>query len=186
MNAKRSIRLGLLAAGLLAAASPAAAQDGFALKGGALFNRSTVNEEGTGLSLSEAAGWNVGAEVVLPLGLGVGISGYTAGSPDDFDLSQGSLVVLGEANYFLKLPFLPVAPYAGVHVGLGTYTLDDVENAVRPEVDFGDLGYQFGVRFQPTALLGIDAQFRRVSGSLAGQQDTDFESNHFLIGLTIF
>lgn len=181
---KRAIQLAVLGLGLLAA--PAAAQDGFALKGGAVFNRSTVDDEGRNLSLSEAAGWNLGAEIVLPLGLGVGISGYTSGSPDDFDASQGSLVVLGEANYFLRLPFLPVAPYAGVHVGLGTYTLDDVEDRVRPEVDFGDLGYQLGVRFQPTAVLGIDAQFRRVSGSLAGQQDASFDTNQVLLGITLF
>ncbi len=184
---KRAFCLGLLTVGLAAAAgSPAAAQDGFALKGGAVFNRSSVDDPARSLSLSEAAGWNLGAEVVLPLGLGVGISGYTSGSPDDFDASRGSLVVLGEANYFLKLPFLSLAPYAGVHVGMGTYSLDDVENMVRPEVDFGDLGYQFGVRFQPSPFLGIDAQFRRVSGSIAGQQDSGFESNQVLIGLTLF
>lgn len=184
---KRAIFLGLLSAGLLAgAAAPASAQDGFALKGGAVFNRSSVDDDGRNLDLSDAAGWNLGAEVVLPLGLGVGISGYTVGSPSDFDASQGSLVVLGEANYFLKLPFLPVAPYAGVHVGMGTYTLQDVENRVQPEVDFGDLGYQFGVRFQATPMLGLDAQVRRISGSLAGQQDVDFETNQVLLSVTLF
>lgn len=184
---RRAIYLGLLAAGLLGAgAPPAQAQDGFALKGSAVLNRSSLDDQGSQLRLSDAAGWSLGAEVVLPLGLGVGISGYTSGSPDAFDTSQGSLVVLGEANYFLRLPMLPVAPYAGVHVGLGTYTLDEVAAGERPEVDFGDLGYQFGVRFQPTTLLGVDAQFRRISGSLAGQQDATFESNQLLIGITLF
>lgn len=184
---KRSIYVGLLGLGLMTAGvSQAAAQDGFALKGGAVFNRSSVDSEGRKLDLSDAAGWSLGAEVVLPLGLGVGISGYTSGSPNSFDVSEGSLLVLGEANYFLKLPMFPVAPYAGLHVGLGTYTLDDVENRVRPEVDFGDLGYQLGVRFQATPVVGIDAQFRRVSGSLAGEQDASFENNQVLIGITVF
>ena len=184
---RHSILAGLLAMGtLIAGVSRAEAQDGIALKGGAVLNRNTVDREGRDLRLSDVTGWALGAEVVLPLGIGVGISGYTSGSPDDFDVSRGSLVMLGEANYFLKLPFLPVAPYAGAHVGLGTYTLDDVENGVRPQVDFGDLGYQFGVRFQATPLLGLDAQVRRVSGSIAGQQDARFDSNQVLFSVTLF
>lgn len=184
---RRWILLGLLGLGLTAAGAPrAAAQDGFALKGSAVFNRTRVDDQGRRLDLTDAAGWNLGAEVVLPMGLGVGISGYTSGSPDDFDASRGSLLVLGEANYFLRLPFLPVSPYAGVHVGLGSYSLDDVQDGVRPDVDFGDLGYQFGVRLQPSALIGLDAQVRRVSGSLSGVQGADFENHQVLIGITIF
>src|SRR5690606_10427389 len=97
-----------------------------------------------------------------------------------------SLVMLAEANYFINIPLLPITPYAGLHVGLGTYDLDDVENAVRPEVDFGDRGWQVGLRFQPTPMFGLDAQFRRVSGSLSGEQDASFDTNQVLIGVTIF
>ena len=56
-------------------------------------------------------------------------------SPSDFDISEGSLVMLAEANYFLNLPALPITPYAGLHVGLGTYSLDDVDAGVSPEPD---------------------------------------------------
>lgn len=174
------------AAALLMAAAPTAAQSGFALKGGAVFNSTRVSERETDLRPSDAAGFHLGAELVLPMGIGVGISGYTAGSPRDFDVSESSLVMLAEANYFIRLPVLPVAPYAGLHVGLGTYDAEDIRQRVRPEVDFGDLGFQLGVRFQPTALLGLDAQYRRVSGSLSGQQDADFETDQFLIGVTLF
>jgi hypothetical protein len=177
--------VGLLAPVLALGASPAAAQDGFALKFGTVFNSSTVEDRESDLRLSDAAGWHLGAEYVFA-NLGVGLSGYTAGGPSDFSMSEGSLVFLGEANYFFKLPLFPVSPYAGVHVGLGTYRLDDVRDAVRPEVDFGDRGYQFGLRIQPTRTIGIDAQYRRVSGSLAGEQNRDFETNQILLGVTLF
>lgn len=168
----------------VAGAGTADAQSGFALKGSLLFNSSDV--EGTETDYEDSAGFNLGAEYVLPLGIGVGISGYTAGAPEDFSFSEGSLIMLGEANYFFNLPLLPISPYVGAHVGLGTLELGDLENTARPEADFGDLGFQIGVRFQPISLLGIDAQYRRVSGSLAEIQDSDFESNQFLLGITLF
>lgn len=170
----------------LIAATPAAAQQGFALKGGAVFNSSTVEDRETNLRLADAAGWHIGAEYVLPLGIGIGISGYTSGSPDDFDTSSGSLVMLAEANYFFNLPILPISPYLGVHTGLGSYRLDDVRDRVRPEVDFGDFGYQVGVRFQPIAILGLDLQLRNVSGSLGGDQGGSFETRQVLLGVTVF
>lgn len=162
----------------------AEAQSGFALKGSLLFNSSDV--EGTETDYEDSSGFNIGAEYVLPLGIGIGVSGYTAGSPEDFNFSEGSLIVLGEANYFINIPLLPVSPYVGAHVGLGTVELGDLENTPRPEADFDDLGFQVGVRFQPLPMLGIDAQYRRVSGSLAEIQDSEFESNQFLIGITLF
>lgn len=184
---KLKVTLGIAAAGLLLLGSaPAAAQSGFALKGGLVFNSSDVDRDVSNMELQDAAGFHLGAEMVLPLGLGVGVSGYTTGSPDDFDTGSGSLVVLGEANYFLNLPILPVTPYAGVHTGLGTLHLEDVEGFGRPEVDFGDLGWQVGVRFQPLPILGVDAQYRRVSGSLEGAQGAGFETNQFLIGVALF
>jgi hypothetical protein len=176
----------LFAGALLLIAAPATAQDGLALKLGGVFNSSTVEERETDLRLADAAGWNVGAEYVFPGGWGVGLSGYTTGSPDAFDTSRGSLVVLADLNYFFRLPLLPLAPYAGLHVGLGTYTMQDVQDGARPRVDFGDRGYQFGVRFQPTSILGIDAQFRRVSGSLADEQEVEFETRQFVLGVTLF
>lgn len=171
----------------LASAAPAAAQSGFALKGGLVFNSSDVEGDRSDLELSDAAGFHVGAEYVLPAGIGVGVSGYTAGAPGDFSVSEGSLLFLAEANYFLDLPLLPITPYGGAHVGLGSFEMSDFqEGTARPDVDFGDLGWQIGLRFQPMALLGIDAQYRRVSGSLRGTQDTSFETSQFLIGVTLF
>jgi len=171
---------------VLVIGSPAVAQDGFGLKLGGVFNSSTVEARETDLRPSDAAGWNLGLEYVLPGGLGLGVSGYTTGSPTHFDTSEGSLVVLADLNYFLRIPLLPIAPYLGLHVGLGTYRLQDVQDGVRPQVDFGDRGYQFGVRFQPTAIFGLDAQLRQVSGSIAGSQDSSFETRQIVLGVTLF
>jgi hypothetical protein len=186
MRFTRSVVTAVAAGLFLAIGSPASAQDGFALKLGGVFNSSTVEERETELRLHDAAGWNLGLEYVLPNGLGLGVSGYTSGSPNDFDTSEGSLVVLADVNYFFRLPLLPVAPYAGLHVGLGTYRMQDVQDGVRPSVDFGDRGWQFGVRFQPTSLIGVDAQFRNVSGSLAGAQESSFETRQLVLGVTLF
>jgi opacity protein-like surface antigen len=186
---RRSTLVPLLIAAVAGAAvaAPTAAQDGFALKGGLVFNSSDVEGDRSDLELSDAAGFHVGAEYVLPMGIGVGISGYTAGAPGDFSVSEGSLLVLADANYFVSIPLLPLSPYAGLHVGLGSFEMSDFEEGeARPEVDFGDLGWQIGLRFQPSSLIGIDAQYRRVSGSLSGTQDTSFDTNQFLIGVTVF
>lgn len=182
---KHIILMSALALGA-AGAVPVAAQSGFALKGSAVFNSSSVETSGTDLDLDDSRGFNVGAEFVLPMGVGVGVSGYTAGSPNDFDTSEGSLIMLGELNYFFNLPLLPITPYAGVHVGLGSYDLADVQGRVTPDVDFGDRGWQVGLRFQPIPLIGIDAQYRRVSGSLEEGQDSEFETNQVLLGITLF
>ena len=170
---------------LVSLPSLAPAQEGFALKLGVAFNSSEVEDADTDLRLSDAAGWSIGAEYALPLGVTIGLSGYTAGSPDAFDTSEGSLVFLADANYFLRLPSVPISAYGGLHVGLGTYRLDEIESA-RPEVDFGDRGYQFGLRFQPTSLIGLDAQYRRVSGSLTNEQGSDFERDQFLLSVALF
>jgi hypothetical protein len=183
----RTARRILLLLPALAVLLPAAAvaQEGLAVKLGAAFNSTVVEDRQTDLRPSDAAGWSAGLEYVLPGGLGVGVSGYTAGSPDDFDVSSGSLVFLGEATYFVRLPGLPVTPYGGVHFGLGTYRLSDLDDA-RPTVDFGDRGYQFGVRVQLTGLLGADAQYRRVSESLRGEQASAFERTQYIFSVTLF
>lgn len=168
------------------AAGTADAQSGFALKGSLLFNSSSVEAEGQNLDYEDSNGFNVGAEYVLPFGIGIGISGYTAGSPDDFNFSEGSLITLGEVNYFVNVPALPISPYIGVHTGLGTVEISEIEDTPTPEVDFGDIGFQVGLRFQPHSMFGVDAQYRRISGSLRQAQSADFESNQFLIGVTLF
>ncbi|CAN5853309.1 hypothetical protein BH23GEM6_BH23GEM6_23640 [soil metagenome] len=171
---------------LAGGASPAVGQSGFGFKVGGVFNSSTVEERETDLRMADAAGWNLGIEYVSAGGLGLGLSGYTTGSPAHFDRDRGSFVVLADANYFLRIPLLPIAPYAGVNMGMGTYRLEDVQGGVRPRVGWRDRGHQYGVRFQPTSILGIDAQFRRVSGSLADEQGRSFETRQVVLGVTLF
>lgn len=171
---------------LSAGAAPAVAQQGFALKLAPVFNFSTVEQRETDLRLKDAVGWSIGAEYVLPGGFGLGVSGYTAVTEQGTEASRTSFVTLAEANYFFGIPLLPVSPYAGLHTGLGVYGQDEVRDRVRPEVDFGDIGFQIGVRFQPISLLGVDAQYRRVSGSLRGEQGGGFTTNQVLLGVTLF
>jgi opacity protein-like surface antigen len=177
----------LLAAGMLAlTAGSAQAQSGFALKGHYLFNASDADEDQT----PAADGFSVGAELVLPFGLGVGVSGYTTGSARDVDTEASAFGVLAEANYFIDVPLLPVTPYVGVHGGLGQYTIQEVSSGGAREAEFQDsrtqLGWQVGARMQLSPLLGLDAQYRRVSESAAESQGGDLERNQFLVGITVF
>jgi hypothetical protein len=176
----------LLAAGALAlVAGTAQAQSGFALKGHYLFNASDAEEDQT----PAADGFSVGAELVLPFNIGVGVSAYTTGSASDVDTEASAFGVLAEANYFLDLPMLPITPYAGIHGGLGRYTIEEVGNG-QADPEFEDsrtqLGWQVGARLQLNSLLGIDAQYRRVSESAAESQGGDLERNQILLGITLF
>lgn len=178
--------LPVLLAVLAALSAPAAAhaQSGLALKGHYLFNESNV--EGTGRDVPSADGFSLGAELIVPLvGIGVGVSAYTTGTARDFDVETSSFGVLGEANYFVDIPLLPLTPYAGLHAGLGRYTVDELGDA-EPEIEDGttQLGWQVGVRWQINPLLGIDAQYRRVSES-ADEAD-DLERSQVLVGVTLF
>ena len=174
----------LLVAGALAlTAGTAQAQSGFALKGHYLFNASDADEDQT----PAADGFSVGAELVLPFSVGVGVTAYTTGSARDVDTEASAFGVLAEANYFIDLPLLPVTPYVGVHGGLGQYTIEQAGSA---DPEFEDsrtqLGWQVGARMQLNSLLGLDAQYRRVSESAAESQGGDLERNQILIGVTVF
>lgn len=184
----RTIFASAVAAVTLLGAADLEAQQGFALKGGLVFNESEFSQATGDSRVPDANGFSIGLEYVLPGGLGLGLTGYTTGSPDDFEISEGSLVMLAEANYFLQFPLLPVSPYLGLNAGLGTYDFEDVQDRVRPEVDFGDVGWQIGVRFQPISLIGVDAQYRRVNGSARTAEDVslDLESDQIVIGVTLF
>ncbi|MBV9772977.1 MAG: outer membrane beta-barrel protein [Gemmatimonadetes bacterium] len=182
------IRSLFVAALLLGVATSARAQGGFALKGHYIFNSSSINDRKTD-TIPDANGFSIGAEMVLPMGIGVGVSGYTSTGKTDNDAAETkAFTVLGEANYFLKLPLLPVAPYAGVHAGLGRYTKDDLRDPQRPSIKDSrtQLGYQLGVRVQLSSLLGLDAQYRRVSTSAAESQEGSLERNQYLVGVTLF
>jgi hypothetical protein len=169
---------------LLFGASAGLAQQGFALKGHFLYNSSA--REGARDSIPSANGFSIGAEVVLPLGIGLGVSGYAAGGADRFFNDEGStLTGLAEANYFLRLPLIPISPYAGVHAGLGRITRRENSDLLRDR-SLTQLGFQLGVRVQPISLLGFDAQFRRVSQSAAELQAGSLERNQILVGITLF
>ncbi|HEX6927444.1 MAG TPA: outer membrane beta-barrel protein [Longimicrobiaceae bacterium] len=170
-----------------AAITPVSAQNGFALKGHYIVNSSAAEEARESRQLPDADAFGLGAELVLPVGLGVGISGYTAKSDQEaFDSRE--FTVLGEVNYFLRLPMLPISPYAGVHAGLGVL---DQDNVTDPDLEIQDkrrsqLGYQLGVRFQVTPLIGLDAQWRRMSTSADEDQDDRLERDQVLLGVTVF
>lgn len=173
---------------VLGCAATAQAQQGFALKGHYIFNSSAVNDDDRTDELPESSGVSIGAELVLPFGLGVGVSGYTASGVSDLDVETTSLTALAEANYFLRLPLVPVSPYAGVHAGLGRFSREDLDDPQAPEIEDTrtQLGFQVGVRVQLGSMLGIDGQYRRVSTSAAEDQDSGLERNQYLLGVTLF
>jgi hypothetical protein len=167
------------------------AQSGFALKAGYVFNKSNVDDarESGFDDVPSPDGFSVGAEYVLPFGLGVGVSAYTEGSATDVNARTTSFAVLGEANYFARLPVIPLRPYAGVHAGLGRYTIEDVQTGPdSPEIKDNrtQLGFQLGVRWQVSSLLGIDGQYRHVSDQASKDQSPDLERNQFVLGVTLF
>ncbi|MDB4949672.1 MAG: hypothetical protein JWM27_2321 [Gemmatimonadetes bacterium] len=182
---KHIVRYVLAAAALLAgAAAPAHAQQGFALKGHYLFNESKVKGAD---SIPAADGFSVGAEYVLPLNVGIGVSGYTTGHITEANRRSTEYGFLAEANYFFKLPIIPVAPYAGVNAGLGHYTVNELSGAEAKIQDTRtQLGFQVGARLQLTHMLGVDAQYRRVSQSAADSQSSRLERNQVLVGVTLF
>lgn len=179
----------VLAAGAvlsLTFATPGQAQSGFALKGHYIINSTAAEGAQETRKLPDADAFGLGAEFVLPMGIGVGISGYTAEM--DGGAESREFTILGEANYFLSLPVLPISPYVGVHAGLGVLDQDDVTD---PSLEIQDknrsqLGYQLGVRFQVTPLIGLDAQWRRMSTSADADQDDRLERNQVLLGVTVF
>ena len=170
-----------------ALAGSASAQSGFALKGHYIINSSAAEDAQESRQLPDADAFGIGAEFVLPFGLGVGVSGYTAQS----DVDEGEnreFTILGEANYFFKLPVVPISPYVGVHAGLGRLDQDNVSD---PSLEIQDksrsqLGYQLGVRFQVTQMIGLDAQWRRMSTSADEDQDDRLERDQVLLGVTVF
>ena len=172
---------------LAASAAPVAAQSGFALKGHFLFNESTAKGADRDREIPSEDGFSLGAELVLPMNIGVGVSAYASGRAREAELESQSFGMLAEANYFLDLPLIPITPYAGVHAGLGRYTYDDLRDT-RPEIEDSrtQLGFQLGLRWQLTRMFGIDAQYRRMSESASDDQSPDLERNQVLIGVTLF
>ena len=168
-------------------AGTATAQSGFALKGHYIVNTSTAEIAEEERQIPEADGFGIGAEFVLPFGLGIGVSVFATYETISGDVETAELTVLGEANYFLRLAFIPVRPYVGIHAGLGRLGRDDppaeleIEDRTRKQ-----FGYQIGGRLQLTSAIGIDAQWRRMSTSAEEIQDDSFDREQVLIGVTLF
>lgn len=181
----KQVAIALWILSTLGIAESAAAQSGFSLKANSIFNRQT---DGGEARIPTAAGLGVGAELVLPGGLGVGVSAYSGGALNSLHRNASSTLVLGEVNYFVPIPFLPVRPYGGIHAGLGSYRRSDLADAARPRLkdDISQLGYQVGLRVRLRSSLGLDGQLRRVSTWLSAEQDERFSREQVLIGITLF
>ncbi len=186
----RTIHVVIAAAALVVAPlipSAAQAQSGFALKGHYIINSSAADDAREARQLPDADAFGLGVEYVLPLGIGVGVSGYTASS-DEGQIENREFTILAEANYFFNIPLVPVSPYLGLHAGLGVLDQDNVSD---PDLRLQDknrsqLGFQLGVRVQLSELLGLDAQWRRMSTSADANQDSRLERNQVLLGVTLF
>jgi hypothetical protein len=186
---KLSFALAALAA--FAGTQALQAQSGLAIKGHYVFNQSKVDDaRSSGFNdVPSPDGFSVGAEYVLPMGIGVGVSAYTEGKATEVNTRTSSFSVLAEANYFARLPVIPIRPYVGVHAGVGRYTIQDVSSgSASPSIEDNrtQLGYQLGARWQLTPMFGIDGQFRHVSDSASKEQSPDLERNQFLLGVTLF
>ena len=175
----------------LAAAAPVQAQSGFALKGSYVFNKSKVDDaRSSGFDkVPSPDGFSVGAEYVLPFGIGIGATAYTESKATEVNTQTTGFAVVAEANYFARIPVIPIRPYVGVHAGVGRYTIEDVTSgSTSPEIKDSrtQLGYQAGLRWQLTSMVGIDAQYRHVSDAASKDQSPDLERNQVLVGVTLF
>jgi len=181
----------LVALTLLATPEPAQAQSGFGLKGHLVYNASTAQtfrEEPDASMGSDFAGFNLAGEYMFPFGVGVGLAGTAAGDPRDTDRAT-VFMLLTEANYYLDLPALPVRPFLGAHVGLGTWSWsvrDEVTGEGFSNLDRAKLGWQIGVRVGLPGPLSIEGLYRRMSASAKEGQDPGFESDQVLLGVRIF
>jgi hypothetical protein len=186
---------GLLAIGFFVpflTPAQASAQSGFGLKAHLVYNASTAqtfrDEPDSSLG-SDFAGFNLAGEFMLPFNLGIGIAGTASGDPRDTDRAT-VFMVLAEANYYLDLPALPIRPFVGAHIGLGSWSWD-VRDELVGEDGFSDLeraklGWQLGVRVNLPGPLAIEGMYRRMSASAAEAQDPGFESNQVLLGIRLF
>ena len=132
-------------------------------------------------------GYGVGLEII-GRHIGMGLYGFTEGQTKSFDKDETPFTFVLEANYFYPIERFRVAPFAGVHTGLGTYTsayFDDPKFPT-PQDGFRDLGYQVGIRFKPIPVIGLDAQWRRQSHSTARDQGESLDRNQVLVGITLF
>jgi hypothetical protein len=145
------------------------------------------SESATEARPQEEHGYGVGLEI-NGSHIGVALYGFTHGRTAEFDSEQSPVSVVLEANYFLPIERIRLAPYAGIHTGLGVFTKGyfDEPFLPKPRDSFRNLGYQFGVRLKPIPVIGLDAQWRRSSVSVAEGQHELLKRNQFMVGITLF
>jgi hypothetical protein len=155
---------------------------GIKLRGNLHFNESAME-----VRAQEEHGYGAGLEIIGNH-IGVALYGFTHGKTAEFDSEQSPVNVVLEANYFLPIERIRLAPYAGIHTGLGAFTKDYFDEPFfpKPRDNFKKLGYQVGVRLKPIPVIGLDAQWRRSSLSVAEGQHELLERNQFMVGITLF
>jgi hypothetical protein len=153
------------------------------IKGHHIFDRSTFTIQDASIP-NPKVGWGAGLEYVMMNGIGLGVVGYTAGPVSDFDSNRATVIVIAEANYFIGIEPLKLAPYLGLHTGIGTWQKGN-SRLLRIRDNLSEFGYQVGIRFQPWVYLGLDAQLRWMSDAAFRDQTEAFERTQVLLGITI-
>ncbi|HUE95524.1 MAG TPA: hypothetical protein VMN39_02645, partial [Longimicrobiaceae bacterium] len=180
----------LLTAALLLAAAPLAAQksaftSGIHLHGNFHFDRSTV--ERVGDVRQPEHGYGLGLEL-SGANLGVGLYGFALGRAASFQRDSTPIYAVLEGNYYLPIESLRLAPFVGVHTGLGVFTRDYFDDPFlpAPRDGLGKLGYQAGVRFQPLPLVGVQAEWRQHASSVYDGIASASERRQILVGIVLF
>jgi hypothetical protein len=158
---------------------------GIKLRGNYHVNRSAVQTASE--RPTQEDGYGFGLEI-NGKHLGIALYGFGSGRLSEYEAETSPVIVVAEANYFVPIERLRLAPYAGVHTALGEFTKTyfDDPHFPRPQDGVPALGYQFGVRFKPIPVIGLDAQWRRQSAFAATAQDPSLERNQVLVGITLF
>jgi hypothetical protein len=183
-----SVLVGLGAAPAAAQYNGAGAEPGYSFNAGIkLRGNLHLNQSATKERPQEENGYGAGLEIIGNH-IGVGLYGFTHGKTAEFDSESSPVNVVLEANYFVPIERIRVAPYAGIHTGLGVFTKEYFDEPFfpKPQDSFKNLGYQVGVRFKPIPVIGLDAQWRRSSVSVWENQDEMLERNQFMVGITLF
>lgn len=164
---------------------PASFNSGIKLRFDFHLNRSEVNDVTD--APDDENGYGAGLEI-NGRHLGIGLYGYAGGQAQEFDSENTPVIIVAEANYFYPIQRLWLAPFVGVHTALGRFTKDYFDDPYfpKPQDSFNDLGYQIGLRFKPIPVLGLDAQWRRVSGYARDNQDAGLSRTQVLLGVTLF
>lgn len=168
-----------------AQSGPFSFNSGIKIRGDFHVNRSSVKNS------EELPEQEIGYGLGLELNgnkLGLGLYGYTAGQAQSFDSETTPVIVVAEANYFLPVEALRIAPYAGVHTALGEFTKDYLKapHLPKPQDGLREIGYQVGLRFRPLPLVGLDVQWRKQSRFAQDNQDASLEATQVLVGFTVF